>query len=135
MIGRIFNALDAACDKLDKKPTATNTTGRGSDLDNGPREQTNEAAIPRKRPLFAGKWEPVRATTKSCPQYAESVKRDAQVCKHCSYRFSEADEAAIQSFEAQETDALIQLEGHSLKLQKGCLFLFLFVGFVAVLIS
>ena len=45
--------------------------------------------------LISGKWRPMGVPeygrrTKKCPDYAEAVLADANVCKHCGYRFEEA---------------------------------------------
>lgn len=130
MIGRIFRALDEVTDKLDKKPPLTETLSADAEAVPGSADQHQ---APRKRPVFAGKWEPIRFPVKTCPRCAESVKRDAKICKHCAYGFNEADEATVQSAEAEETEALIKVEGGALKLQKGCLVLTIFAVVIVAL--
>lgn len=54
---------------------------------------------------------------KNCPRCAERVKRGAQVCKWCSYEFTEADEADLKSQEAEE-------DANAKSCQNGCIGVF-----------
>lgn len=42
----------------------------------------------------------MRVLFKTCPRCAERVKRDALICRHCSYEFTPADEENVKSDEA-----------------------------------
>ena len=48
------------------------------------------------------------ADEKKCPECAEIIKKEAKVCKHCSYRFTQAELAAQRKREEEEgRDALM----------------------------
>lgn len=55
---------------------------------------------------------------KPCPRCAERVKRDALICRHCSYEFTPADEANVAS---EEATLGAQMNADVAFLRKGCI--------------
>lgn len=99
MIGWMFRALDRAADNFNGG-SASVPSNVHSDVTTGSGKEeplvSTSTALPGR---------PLRYFFKKCPRCMERVKRDAKVCKHCSYQFTEADEAKVLGEEIQETKA------------------------------
>lgn len=106
MIGWMFRALDRAGDRLDRGPASTPPRVHSDLSSTGSVEERQIPSTSTGNPE-----QPLRYFFKKCPRCVERVKRDAQVCKHCSYEFTEADEALVLKEEIQETKAVHGCQG------------------------